>query len=184
MVQHDVREVLAPEQLVNCRKNGGSFRFGCTGGNTDKAFEVIESMGGMNREKDYPYKGSLSLGRCKAKKDKYAAKVTSFALVGKGDESAMKRYVGSTGPLSVCVAAGSWQSYSGILTSCDNRVDHCVQVVGYGDEGASSYWKVRNSWNTNWGEAGHIRIKFGSNLCQINSEPRKVTVEPLGQSVV
>jgi len=142
-------------------------------------------MGGMNREKDYPYKGFLTAGRCKVKKDKYAAKVTSFALVGKGDESAMRRYIGSTGPLSVCVAAGTWHSYkSGILTSCDNNVDHCVQVVGYGEEGASSYWKVRNSWGTNFGEAGHIRIKMGSNLCQINSEPRKVTVAPLGQSIV
>lgn len=185
MLQHDVKEVLAPQQLVDCRKNGGSFRFGCTGGNVDKAFEVIESMGGMNLEKDYPYKGLFSVGKCKAQKDKYAAKVTSFALVGKGDETVMKRYVGSTGPLSVCVAAGTWQSYkSGILTSCDKRVDHCVQVVGYGGEGDSSYWKVRNSWGKIWGEAGHIRVKFGSNLCQIDSMPRKATVEPLGQTVV
>jgi len=185
MLQHGVREILAPQQLVNCRKNGGSYRFGCTGGNTDKAYEVIESMGGMDREVDYPYKGVVTLGKCKYKADKAAAKVTSWEYVGKGDESAMKQYVGSTGPLSVCVAAGTWHSYkSGILTSCDNNVDHCVQLVGYGEEDSTPYWKVRNSWNTNFGEAGHIRIEIGSNLCQINSGPTRVTAEPLGQVTV
>jgi len=185
MLQHGVNEVLAPQQLVNCHKNGMGFRFGCTGGNVYKAYEVIEGMGGMNKESDYPYRGMVTMGACKYKKDKAAAKVISYEYVGRGDESAMKSYIGSTGPLSVCVAAGKWHSYkSGILTSCDNNVDHCVQIVGYGDEGSTSYWKVRNSWNTNFGEDGHIRIKIGSNLCMINSEPTKVTVEPLGQVVV
>jgi len=96
----------------------------------------------------------------------------------------MKKYVLSSGPLSVCVAAGAWHSYrSGVLTDCDNNVDHCVQIVGYG-ESPTPYWKVRNSWNTNFGEQGHIRIAFGSNLCQINSEPRKTTVESLSSITV
>jgi cathepsin F len=181
LLQHGVREILAPQQLVNCRKNGLPFRFGCTGGNTDKAYKVIESMGGMDREADYKYHGWFTLQTCKYKADKAAAKVTSWEYVGKGDEAAIKQYVGSTGPLSVCVAAGTWHSYkSGILTSCDNNVDHCVQLVGYGKEGSTEYWKVRNSWNTNFGEAGYIRIKMGSNLCKINSGPTKVTAEPLG----
>lgn len=185
ILQHNVTEILSTQQLVNCRKNGGGHRFGCTGGNTDKAYKVIEGMGGMDREVDYPYHQWATLGFCKYKPDKAAAKVTDFAYVGRGSESTMKQYVGSTGPLSICVAAGSWHSYrSGILTSCDNNVDHCVQVVGYGTDGSTPYWKVRNSWNTNFGEAGHIRIKYGSNLCQINSEPTRVTVEPVNHVVV
>jgi hypothetical protein len=28
-----------------------------------------------------------------------------------------------------------------------------------------SFWKVRNSWGTPWGEDGHIRLSYGSNTC-------------------
>ena len=42
---------------------------------------------------------------------------------------------------------------------------------------------MRNSWGTKFGEAGHIRVQYGSNLCKINSEPTKVVVEPLGGDV-
>merc|ERR1711933_691950 len=83
---------------------------------------------------------------------------------------------GSTGPLSVCVDANSWNSYrSGIMTSCGQNVDHCVQIVGYGSSGSTNYWKVRNSWGGSWGESGHMRLAIGRNLCDISSEPTAVT---------
>jgi len=47
--------------------------------------------------------------------------------------------------------------------------DHCVHLVGYngGDENA---WIVKNSWNTNWGEEGYIRVKAGENACGVAEE--------------
>lgn len=87
-----------------------------------------------------------------------------------------KKYVGTNGPLSVCVNAGSWHSYqSGVMTNCPSRdTDHCVQIVGYGKT-SLEYWKVRNSWGTNFGEKGFLRIALGSNQCAITSEPTKTT---------
>ena len=46
------------------------------------------------------------------------------------------------------------------------KIDHCVQLVGYDKSAAEPYWKVRNSWGTDWGENGFIRLPFGEgNAC-------------------
>lgn len=184
ILQHGVRETLAPQRLVDCTADGeGSMRNGCNGGNTRKAYQVIEANGGMERESDYNY--TAKNGQCHISSSKFAAKVTNYTIVAAKNESGMKSYLGSTGPLSVCVAAHTWHGYkSGVMTSCDNKTDHCVQLVGYGDENSTSYWKVRNSWGAKWGEAGHVRIAIGQNLCNIANKPTKVTVEPSGHVIV
>ena len=40
-------------------------------------------------------------------------------------------------------------------------VDHAIQAVGYGVDGTTPYWTVRNSWGSGWGEGGYIRILRG-----------------------
>lgn len=86
----------------------------------------------------------------------------------------MASYVQKTGPLSICLDAETWNSYSsGIMTVCPVKpIDHCVQAVGV-DTG-SGYWKVRNSWGTSWGEKGYIRIQYGKNLCGLTNDPTYV----------
>lgn len=61
-------------------------------------------------------------------------------------------------------------------------VNHAVTVVGYGkntqnnQEECPEYWKIRNSWGSNWGEQGYFKLcipKDGSKLptgtCQVLS---------------
>merc|ERR1712000_313152 len=174
MRQHGTKITLAPQELVDCTGSGGR-RNGCNGGDPAAAYKVVEQLGGIERESSYSY--TAKNGNCRFSRSSVAARVSSYQSVGRGSESSMKSYVGSSGPLSVCVDANSWHNYrSGIMTSCGNSVDHCVQIVGYGDYSSGSYWKVRNSWGTSFGESGPLRIKIGNNLCRINSEPTKVTV--------
>ena len=87
----------------------------------------------------------------------------------------MATYVSETGPLSICVDAETWSSYTGgVMSVCGNSVDHCVQAVGV--DTASGYWKVRNSWGTSWGESGFIRLAYGANTCDITNDPTYVTM--------
>lgn len=53
-----------------------------------------------------------------------------------------------------------------------DALDHCVQLVGFhaADEPANSYWLVRNSWSTNWGENGYIRLQLNANTCGLANE--------------
>ncbi len=90
------------------------------------------------------------------------------------DELTLQANLYEVAPVSICVDASEWQSYTGgILDSSSgcqsaySALDHCVQLVGYGVDAVSKekYWLVRNSWNTNWGENGYIRLKFGENTC-------------------
>jgi cathepsin B len=44
---------------------------------------------------------------------------------------------------------------------------HAVVIVGWGNEGATQYWIIRNSWGTDWGEEGYFRIVRGVNECNL-----------------
>merc|ERR1712025_1166989 len=144
MREHGTTIELSTQELVDCTGSGGR-RNGCQGGVPSQAYGVIEQLGGLETESSYRY--TARNGNCQFSRSRVAARVSNYQSVGRGSEYSMQNYVGSTGPLSVCVDANSWNSYrGGIMTSCGNSVDHCVQVVGYGTSGSTDYWKVRNSW--------------------------------------
>ena len=108
---------------------------------------------------DYPYTSGTAgvTGTCKADSSDFVVGITGYHTVSSSaaGESTMAAYVGSTGPLSICVDAEQWSSYSGgVMTVCGNSVDHCVQAVGIDTAAALPYWIVRNSWGVTWGEAG------------------------------
>jgi len=163
--------LLSAEQITQCDKTS----FGCDGGWTEHAYDYVTREGGLATESTYPYTSYQGVtGTCHSDKTKEVVGVTRYTTLK--SESAMASYVETTGPLSVCVDASTWSSYSsGIKSTCTNSVNHCVQAVGVLAT-SSGYWKVRNSWGTSWGEAGYIRLSYGKNLCQIASDPTYVDV--------
>jgi len=80
----------------------------------------------------------------------------------------------TNGPIEVSFTVyGDFLTYkSGIYarTTGSPIGGHAVKMVGWGVENGNKYWKIANSWNEDWGEAGFFRIKRGTNECGIESQ--------------
>jgi len=167
---HFKLQKLSTQQVTSCDKVGGSA--GCQGGYTEAAYQYVVKNGGIASDKAYPYKSGKTwqTGMCKFKKaKKVVEKITGFVAVKYGEDN-LKKAV-NDGPVSICIAADSLMDYTrGIVKKCPGQVDHCVQVTGYGSQGSEAYWTVKNSWATDWGEKGFVRILQGKNLCNISGD--------------
>lgn len=164
-------ETLSVQQLLSC----DSIDEGCNGGWTELGFAYAMETP-ILLSSAYPYEShDLNDGttpQCALNSTLVQAKASNAVAIkvdnfyGISTEEEMISYVLSTGPLSICAASNDWMTYvEGVITACSGEVDHCVQIVGVDlDQG---YWKVRNTWGTDWGEAGYIRLALGSNLCGI-----------------
>jgi C1A family cysteine protease len=100
-----------------------------------------------------------------------------YQRVKSRDEKQLKRAVAKR-PILILIDASSWQFYrSGILAEEDceyiNR-NHTVLLVGYGTEIIEDisydYWIIYNSWGSDWGETGRIRITRNQETCGIGYE--------------
>ncbi|CAJ1978781.1 unnamed protein product [Sphenostylis stenocarpa] len=150
---------LSEQELVDCVRGDSD---GCIGGYAEDAFEFIAKKGGISSETYYPYKGVNRT--CKVKKESHGvAQIKGYEKVPVNSEKALLKAVAHQ-PVSAYVEAGgsAFQFYSsGIFTGkCGTDTDHSVTVVGYGEAGdGTKYWLVKNSWGTEWGEKGYIRMK-------------------------
>ena len=89
------------------------------------------------------------------------------------------------GPLIVMVDAGNWSTtYEGggvfpteRCSSAANAMDHAVVLVGM----TNDTWIVRNSWSSQWGDNGYIRLerKDGLNTCGIANQAIWLTIQPI-----
>jgi len=163
--------MLSPEQLIECDFTSEA----CNGGNNAYAYDYVKSVGGIEKDSDYPYTSYYGTSFvCKASSAKFVVALSDWYLIDGSDasviESAMASYVQSTGPLAIVVDANDWSSYKGgIVSQCGTEVDHAVQAVGV-DASSGGYWKVRNSWGISWGESGFIRLAYGKNTCNLTYE--------------
>lgn len=168
---------LSEQELVDCDRGQNQ---GCNGGLMDYAFEFIIKNGGIDTEKDYPYKGAD--GRCDEgrKQNSKVVVIDDYQDVPTQSESSLLKAV-TKNPVSVAIEAGGrdFQHYQGgVYTgACGTNLDHGVLAVGYGtDDDGKDYWIVKNSWGPSWGEKGFIRMERlgtsdSSGKCGINIEP-------------
>jgi C1A family cysteine protease len=124
----------------------------------DSAFDYAIDNG-MCSESEYPY--TASGGDCQ--KCDVVVTISECFDVTPNNQVDLKSAV-HTNPVSIAIEADTrtFQLYtSGIITSdaCGTNLDHGVLIVGYGEEGGTKYWKVKNSWGPSWGENGYVKIE-------------------------
>lgn len=97
-------------ELVDC----DTLDDGCSGGLPENAYKAIESLGGLETEKDYPYEGEDE--KCHFKKTD--AKVTiQGALNITKNETQMAQWLYKNGPISIGINANAMQVIISVIVS-------------------------------------------------------------------
>jgi len=149
-----------------------------------KAAPVVRSTG-------YGYIGGY-YGACNAKKMMRELHKNGPIVVGFNTEAGLWHYESGLYESSeVLLQTGdsdhphdSWGVFSKgkRLHNHWEKTTHAVLVVGYGEsQQEGKFWHVKNSWGTEWGEAGYFKIARGVDHCAFES--MAVHAEPvLGNS--
>lgn len=149
--------------MLDCTSEYGNY--GCFGGGLmTNTFRYVNEHG-IHEESNYPYVG----------KDQACRNVTgkkwelgSFVGDDNGCNYLMEGLI--RGPVSVGVDASNFYTYkSGIFDNCGNLPNSGSLVVGVTD----TYWLLKESFGTQFGENGFIRIAPGNTcgVCQMISYP-------------
>ncbi|KAG7396557.1 hypothetical protein PHYBOEH_002122 [Phytophthora boehmeriae] len=155
---------LSEQQVVDC----DSTSYGCEGGWPGNALEYIQGAGGVCTEDGYPYISGENTDRqsCEPSCTPQDVKIRKVVGVPQSESGLIQAISGR--PVAVGVAAGNrtWKQYKGgvVSTCASTDLDHAVLAVGYGgDDGSSpAFFKIKNSWGTEWGEEGYMRLKRGA----------------------
>jgi cathepsin X len=108
-------------------------------------------------------------GKCVALKSFPNVTISAYGSIS--GATAMQNEILNRGPISCGIDASRILQYTtGINKDRGTGVDHVISVVGWGIDGTTQYWYVRNSWGEYWGEAGYIRVAMGHNYLDLESQ--------------
>ncbi|XP_038712417.1 zingipain-1-like [Tripterygium wilfordii] len=158
-------QTLSEQQALDCNLKN----WDCNGGWMHDVFDYVVQNQGITTDTNYQYQDMKET--CDTTKAaNIAAQITGYRDLPPNDEAALLAAV-SQQPVSIVVDSSGldFQFYeTGVFTGdCNTTMSHAVTAVGYGtSEDGTKYWLLKNSWGSNWGENGYMRIQRDSGVPQ------------------
>ena len=172
---------LSEQDLVDCVPDcygcGGGWpylaiEFVINGSTPNSSYTNTSNMTGIDTEVSYQYKGFDET--CNFTNSTVGARFTNLVRIPQNSSAHLLDAILSIGPISVAIdAENDFQFYSsGIFTSntcSQTQLDHAVTVVGFGrTSNGTSYYIIKNSWGTDWGQDGYIYFNADiPNMCGV-----------------
>ncbi|KAL3287518.1 hypothetical protein HHI36_001987 [Cryptolaemus montrouzieri] len=178
---------LSAQNLISCDIRGQQ---SCKGGYLDKAWAYIKRYGLVD-EDCFPYVdhdvlciidqyGDLATSSCTLPPNGRRSKYVVAPAYRLGNETDIMFEILKSGPVQATMLVhNDFFSYAGGIYEKTDIVESrrtgflSVRIVGWGEEythkGQLKYWKVANSWGTDWGEDGFFRIVRGRDESEIES---------------
>ncbi|XP_029776973.1 cathepsin L1-like [Suricata suricatta] len=118
-------------------------------------------------------------GPCKYRPEHSIANITAFKTIPRREEALLAE-LNKMGSISAAIDASldSFRFYAGGIyydPKCSSEdLNHGVLIIDHGIEGKESenqkYWVVKNSWGSDWGTDGYIKMaRDRNNNCGIAS---------------
>lgn len=164
---------LSEQQLIAC----GTSNSGCTSGTSAKAFNDVATLNGLQSEYSYPYimGPSIITPSCSSNGGVNDPNVATdsnnpYYKISKNNVTEIMKAVAKQ-PVTAIISLDmtKYVGYTGgVLTApssvaCSD-VSHSVLIVGYGSDASGvKYWKVKDSYGSDWGENGFIYISQDTN---------------------
>jgi len=167
---------LSEQYLISCNKEG----WGCDGGFVAHDYHY-DVAGKCNNDPGAVYAGHFpyQLGPWCAQPDEVPCETHThpYKLDGWADIyprtngipsiENIQRSIYEHGPVYCALHAGEAfeNYYSGVFkTNEAGNPNHAVVIVGWNGaaDDPNGYWIIRNSWGSDWGENGYMRIRYGT----------------------
>lgn len=143
------------QEIVDCNSSGSE----CAGGWYTTVWSYVKSNSRLASTASYGYagvKGTCATGGVSSSLDML---ITSYDDAGGWSEADLVDDLAG-GPVAIAINANdNFMDYAeGIFNEAiDASPNHAVVAVGY----ASTYFYVRNSWGSGWGDAGYVKLARG-----------------------
>jgi hypothetical protein len=141
----EARWSLSEQELIDYLDSEGNH--GCIVGEVDTTFTWIIKNVGIASESAYPHMEGL--GPLKKDEKSNIANISNLFDVPKH-------------PVAVAIEADdfTFQFYKfGVYNkSCGHELTNTVLAGGYATYNGTPYWKIKNSWGTEWRESGYMHL--------------------------
>ena len=101
----------------------------------------------------------------KCERSNKGVRVTDYKVMLANPEKYLDYIVHELGPTTVAIDVRGMVVRDGVIQECGTDPNHAVLVVGY----TPSYWIIKNSFGTHWGDKGYAYISRDGNKCGINT---------------